>query len=96
MLAGAAVPALTGLGLEAWTGELFLVLGTLALVVAGLGFQRAGKRALAVIGLGFGIVGLVVAILGAAIPAALFLGTGALGVGLLLSRPPRADRPVSS
>lgn len=77
-------------GLDQWRelmGGLFLVLGTLALIIAGFGFHRSGRRVLGIVGIGFGVVGLALALLGGVVPAVLFLGTGAMGAALLLTMP---------
>ncbi len=69
---------------RALIGEVFVVLGALALVATGLGLWQAEQRALGAIGQGFGLVGLATTFLGGAV-AGLFLGTGVLGIGLLVA-----------
>ena len=68
-------------------GDMFLLLGTFALVVIGFGFGRAGQPTLAIVGIGFGAFGLALALFSALVPAVLFLGTGALGLMILISTP---------
>jgi len=77
-------------GLDQWRelmGDLFLVLGTLALIIAGLGFLRAGNSLPGILAISFGAVGFALALLGGVVPAVLFLGTGALGAALLITMP---------
>lgn len=68
-------------------GDLFLVLGAVALVVIGFGFQRAGVSPLGLLGLAFGGFALMLAVLGALVPAVIFLATGTLGAALLITMP---------
>ena len=76
-------------GIDAWRallGDLFLVLAAASLVVIGVGFWRARRRPLGAIVIGFGVVALATGVFSELVPTVVFLGTGAVGVGLILDK----------
>lgn len=70
-------------------GEWFTILAFVAIALYGMAFlRRSESNATGWLFIGGGIVGLIIQLVGAGIPAFIFFETGALGVAILLHRNP--------